>query len=110
MAEDDADKPKETPQDHDDALDDDDDVEVVVDASQPTTQMRIAIPGRAPLTCQFNTAHTVRDIRRHLRRVSPLDRPYHLHTLRPPRRLLPAETIAAAGLQQSSITVVFKTV
>lgn len=87
-----------------------DDTPVVVDASLPCTQLRIAVPGRPPLTVTFNVTHTVLDIRRHLNRTSPVDRPYSLHILRPARRLDNlAETIEEAGLQKGSVTVMFNT-
>jgi hypothetical protein len=42
--------------------DDKDDAEVVVDATQPVTQVRIAVPGQPPLVAQFNLTHTVKSL------------------------------------------------
>ena len=80
--------------------------EISIDESLPVTQVRISIPGRTPVTTQFNLIHTVQDIRRFVNRNHPQIQPFHLQTLRPPRRLLPDETIEQAGLKMSSVTII----
>ena len=90
------------------ALEEEDVTEVVVDKNSPTTQIRLAIPGRSPITAVFNLNHTVGDVRRYVNRNAPMGRPYHLQLLRPPTRLDDTTTtISAAKLEKSTITIVF---
>ncbi len=82
--------------------------EVVVDAGQPVTQLKIALPVGQPLTAQFNLTHTVADIRRYVNRNTNVRGAYHLTTRGHPSRRLdePGQTIAEARLQQSCIQLV----
>lgn len=85
-------------------------LEVVVDETQPTTQVRITVPGHAPLTATLNLTHTVAHLRRVVVQHAQLDHGrFHLQLLRPPTRLDDgAVTIEAAKLQRATITVVFR--
>ncbi len=83
--------------------------EVVVDNSLPTTQVRIAVPGRAQqLIATFNLTHTVGHVRRYVAQHAGIGHAhYHLQVLRPATRLDDLSvTIVAAKLERATINIV----
>jgi len=85
---------------------------VVVDPDQPKTQIQFRLPDGSRFIAQFNTTHTINDIRNHLNAIKPLTSPTATYELiiPTPRKVLSnlSNTIQQEGLLNATIVQTLK--
>jgi len=84
---------------------------IEIDHTQPKTQIQFRLPDGSRLIAQFNTTHTINDIRNHLNAVRPLAPLTNYELIIPtPRKVLSnlSATIQQEGLLNATIVQTLK--